>query len=115
MIKYGDLPVNNFVSFVDGKTEDINQSSFDYTRYFNRQGYYTHQPSSIDDGRWSIEEVVDITASIDQWQIVDEDHDGKDGAKKDAPVQADRSAMLSQNFRDGLSAEIEEVRSGLER
>lgn len=114
LIEYGDLPLNYFENYMTGKTSNIKTEAFDYTRFFNKQGFYkasstVDQPAS-DAKQWAIEEVHDLTSSIDQWQIVEEEPAETENKSPEASVKvSDRSALLSQEFRDALSAEIEEV------
>lgn len=86
--------------------------NFDYSKYFNRQGFYktnlnTVESPTADASKWGIEEVHDLTASIDQWQIVEEEP-----APTSIPTPTfdhEASALLTPSFRDSLSAEMEEV------
>lgn len=114
VVQYGDIPFNYFENYLKNQKEKIITEPFDYKKFFNKQGFYKAELS--DDGasnnmqQWGIEEVHDLTASINQWQIVEEESkDTISPLQSSGEKVSDRSVLLTQSFRDNLSAELEEV------
>jgi hypothetical protein len=110
LLNYGDKGIHYFEQFLNGK--EISPGQFDYSKCFNRLGFYKTdlnvvESPTIDNNKWGIEEVTDLTASIDQWEIVEEPADQK--AVKEATYDHEASTLLVVGFRDSLSSELEEV------
>lgn len=110
MLKHGDRGLHYFDQFKDGTIKEV--KDFDYAKYFNRLGFYktdlnAAESPTHDLSKWGIEEVHDLTASIDQWQIVEEETSEPVAAAQNFDQEA--SVLLTPAFRDALSSEIEEV------
>lgn len=112
LLSTGDGLIEQFEQFKKTLTpvQEKDKKSFDYAKYFNKKGFYKvnlnpekDKAADSKENNWGIEEVVDLSSSYSQWQIVEE--------PQQAAVSAipEVSVILNQEFRDALNAEIEEV------